>query len=66
MSSNPIRPYSWVMHFLSFFSLVSLLVAVAYVRAEAKFCHRDGWRENYVDDLRLAYKALTGSPDWVN
>ena len=49
-----------------FFSLISLITAAVYVRAESKFCNRDGWRENYVDDYRLAYKALTGSPDWVN
>jgi hypothetical protein len=30
------------------------------------FCRRQGWRENYGDDIKLAFKALTGSSDWVN
>jgi hypothetical protein len=36
------------------------------VSANTNFCSRTGWRENYTDDLRLAFKALTESSDWVN
>lgn len=52
---------------MHFFCSVIILVAAAHVKADnSGFCRRDGWRENFVDDYKLAYKALTGSPDWVN
>ena len=51
--------------FFNKYRLLVVSVALAVSASPPKFCTRGRVAEDYADDWRRGFKALTGSADWV-